>query len=565
MSRAFCAKASHAVTATLAAAFASSILQLRAQENDDLPTEHVAIIPPGGMVDLASGLILHGRELRTFKADLRFDRDGAGFYLEPLIGGQRAGPDAVAPTGNWLTGHMRVDGNGSGPIVMFVRTDRGVARVEVELLVAASSAMLRWAVVPPTQPVFLPPPDEVVTGWAKQQLEVSWQGDYPRFLIEVHSDGKLRKETTAEHRIAIDGLDVQGRHRVIVRGITATNEVTLPAEVVQHGPRRAPERGVIEFAQRWYERTGGLKLSTGAIATEDAEVVCYLYGVSMPGGGLQKMGSGGTDYAALSDLPALGYVPGHGRLDAGDVFAVRLADGRYGKLWVEAPNGQLYDGMNVHFTFLADGRRRLLRPPSEVVAVATAGSVELRWRPSPSAVSYRVSAAGRAPVTVPGTLAVLKGLEALTGQVISCQLVAIDAAGEESDSTTVSALLQDAQGKARFGRCTLQAQRGGFVFATESPAADGKDSDLALVGGAGMAEVLDFSAKGGAARSGAIPFGQFPDPGTLTFQKEFASNVREKDHDRFFVRTADGGMAAVRIIERGWPQTVVEYVWMPKQ
>src|ERR1041384_2918375 len=92
-----------AVLIVLAAA-----VPLRAQEHDELPTEHVAIIPPGGHVDLYSGLILPGREYRAFKADLRFDRDGAGFYLEPLLGGQPAHRDDATPGVEWTTNRLRI-------------------------------------------------------------------------------------------------------------------------------------------------------------------------------------------------------------------------------------------------------------------------------------------------------------------------------------------------------------------------------------------------------------------------------------------------------------------------
>jgi hypothetical protein len=88
---------------------------------------------------------------------------------------------------------------------------------------------------------------------------------------------------------------------------------------------------------------------------------------------------------------------------------------------------------------------------------------------------------------------------------------------------------------------------------------------LALVANADGLQLLCFDAKGGAAACGGFRFGQFPDVGRLQFQPGFGSDERTPDSDRFYVRTADGGMASVRIVERGWPKTVIQYVWLPKR
>jgi hypothetical protein len=548
----------------IACTIAMSVAPLQAQENDGLPTEHVANIPPGGFVDLDSGLILPGREYRSFKADLRFDRDGAGFYLEPLLGGLAARPADREPADDWATGRIRIDRHGSVPTVMFVRTDRGVARVE--LLVAdpysTASAMLRWVVVPPTQPVFLPPPQDLEAGWVEQGLAVTWRGECSRWLVEVQSDGKVRKETTGAPRILLDKLDRGGLHRIRVRGLSDGN-VSMPADVVQYGKRRPPERGVLQYGDQWYDRTGGMRLSTGSIATEDAEVVFYLYGVSVPGGGVLKMGSGSESYAALSELPSGSYPPIYGRIDDNDVLAVQLPDGRFGKLWLEPAQEDVRSGMRVHFTFLADGRRRLLARPSAIVAAASGTAVQLRWQGSPEAVSYRVSLGTTAPVTVQKTEAVLQDLKA--NQVIHGDIVAIDGDGGESDAAGVDVVTYPPEAGVRHGRCTLEAQRGGYVFASDSKAAEAKDSDFALVGGAGGSAHLRFNARGGAAAGGQFAFGEFPDAKLLSFDPDVASDVDKADTDRFYVRTADGGMASVRIVERGWPRTVLEYVWLPKR
>lgn len=533
-----------------------------AQQPDVLPTEHVAIIPPGGLVDLDTGCLLPQRDFRGMRADLRFDRDGAGFYLEPLAGGVPARVGDVEPGGDWQSGRVRIERRSDGFAVLFARTDHGVARVQ--LLVAdpysTASAALRWSVVPPKHPVFLPPPTDLAARWEGQQLLVTWTGEQPLWLVEVHTGDKVQKLTAQQPSLRIDGLSTTEVHRILVRGVTAAHDVTLPGEVVQFGPRQQPKRGAVDYPARWYDQCGGLRLGDGSAAVEDAAVVFYLYGVTVPGGGVQKVGVGERAYVALSELPAGPYPPVHGRLDDGDVLAVQLPDGRYGKLWLQSANGDLRDGMRVHFAFLVDGRRQLLAAPAEPVAETKAGAVKLHWGASPSAVQYRVAIGGRAQPLLAANTEVLIG-DLPPNRLFEAVITALGADGEESDGATV--LLHTYGAGARLGQFRLEAQRGGFLFASAATVANVADADLALTGGAGGASVLRFDAGHGAASGGQLSFGEFPDEARLEFKPQLSSDSRQPDSDRFLVRTVDG-IAWVRIIERSWPEPKFEYVWLPR-
>jgi len=531
---------------------------------DDLPTEHCLLAAPDAWLDLDTGLQMPEREFRTCKADARFGRDGSGFYFECLLGGAAGRPDDTLPPAELLPGRLRFDWlHGQTELCAFVRTDRGVARVVLTLADPYSSAaeMLRWVVVPPKNPVFLPPPRDLAATWTDGKLRVAWDGDCPNWLIELRTADGVRKLTSDHHWIAIPDLDARASYRVVVRGIAADNTVSLPADVVQCGPRQLPRKGVVAFPDRWYDKCAGLSLARGEAAVEDPDVVFYLYGVSVPGGGVRKLGQGAHAFEALAELPAGPYPPVHGRIDDHDVLAVRTADGRFAKLWLEPMQRDFRSGMLVHFAFLPDGRRTLLPPPGELASARADGTTHLQWPPVPGAARYRIALPGRAPIEQSGTQLDLRDLPA--ERALACTVVAIAADGEESEPA--HAVLFTYSAAVKTGRFKIEAQNGGFVFASATPVKAGAPSDLELSGGAGGDQILDFSARGGIAPADQRVFGEFPAPDDRAFAGRWDSDARKADCDRFYVRCADGGIASIRIVERGWPRTVLEYIWMPPQ
>jgi hypothetical protein len=535
-----------------------------AQEGDGLPTEYLIQVPPGAWIDLDTGIVLPRADHRRDRADLRFGRDGGGFYLEPRLGGAVAGVGDVSPPDTLGDERVRLPRHSEAPVLLFVRTDRGMARVE--LMVADSystgSASLRWVVVPPKDPQFLPAPTELAATWVGKQLQVRWLGEQPRWLVQVTTGDVVRKLTTSQSTVAIDELDPAANHHIVVRGLTAGNDATMPAEVVQFGPRQPPRIGSVDYPDNWYNGFGGgLQLSSGEASAGEAEVVFYLYGVHVPGGGVLKVGSGQRDFEALSELPAGPFPPTYGRLDDHDVLVVRLADGRYGKLWLQPATSDVRSGMRVHFVFLPDGRRTLLAPPADLVAERDGDGHRLAWAAVPGAVRYRVRVGDRAWAEEPKLPTLrLAGLE--PDRVHEAEVVAIAADGEVS-APARTVVLTHAAG-VRHGTVAIQAQRGGVDFVLGTAVADGQPCDLKLVGGAGGASYLAFE---GAAivGAGSLAFGDFTAGSRLDFTTAWGSDDRQPDHDRFFVRTADGGLANVRIIRRAWPEPLLEYVWHPKR
>ncbi len=533
-----------------------------AQEGDGLPTEHVQIVPPGAFIDLDTGLLLPSRTFRKDKADLHFGRDGAGFFLEPLAGGARTRSDAVSPPDELSTERVRIARHDDGALVLFARTDRGMARVELMVAdpYATASASLRWVVVPPKSPLFLPAPTDLQSTWKGDTLEVTWQGDEPRWLVEVTTAGATTKVLVEAKRASIPGLAPTARHHIVVRGVAAEGTVTMPADVVQHGPRQVPVRGVAEYSDRWYDDVGGLKLSTGAPVTIDAEVVFYLYGVTVPGGGVRKMGEGERVFAALHELPGGAYPPTYGRLDDHDVLAIRTADGRFGKVWLEPAKGaDVRSGMRVHFVFLPDGRRRLLAPPRELTWGSIADGIRLAWQ-GEQGLRHRVQIGDKIVFEGADTACVLKGLASCA--VFECGVQAIGADGELSSAART--VLHTHGPAARFAQATIGSDNG-ITFATGELTKMSDGPDLAIVNSAGGASYLGFQAKAGMAGAGEVTFGDFAAAAKLGYGEHFASDNREANADRFFVRTPDGGMASVRIVRREHPDNVIEYLWVPKR
>lgn len=536
-----------------------------AQGPDGLPTLRSFDIAPGALLDLDAGVVLREAKVGALQADMQFGRDGLGFYLEPLLGGMRAKPGDVAPAGDdWSRSRIRLGRRSKDPVTAFLKTSHGVARVSLAIVnpYSVASASVHWVVVPPTDPLFLSAPDNLKASWQGPQgakkLRVSWSGEQSRYMVEVRSGNDRKKELVSAESITFAGLDPDGVHEITVRGLE-NGAISLPGTVVRYGQHKVPQRAVLEYADNWYDVTGGLSLEKGKTADEDAEVVFYLYGVYVPGGGVQKLGSGRAVFEGQSELPTTGYLPSYGRLDEFDVYAVRLRDGRYGMIWLDPfDGGDVRNGMRVHTVFLPDGRRDLL-PVPVVTSTSEKRVVTLSWAAVPGATSYSVAAPGRKAKSTQETSIVLRGLP--RDQVHEVQVVAKSELGERSPPGL--ALVHTYGFQVHIGRVTLPTQRGGFDFGKLELEAN-KPVGLQLVGGAGSGQGLSFKMDGMFAPMGDRKYRDLtklrkPAKGADTW---YSSN-REPESEEFLVFPTGGGCAMVKIVLRGFPSTI-EYLWVPE-
>ena len=529
---------------------------LVAQTPDGLPELRHVTIAPGSSIDLDTGVVLPAGDHAQLRADLRFGRDGLGFYVQPLHDGMAAMANDWYPEGDWSKERLRVPRRSTDASCSFIKTDHGVARVSLTIVdpYSTASGALSWTVVPLKDPVFLAAPTELRLQWHEGKLLASWLGSTPRFLVEVVSGDERNKRICTINGCEFDGLAPDGVHTVRVRGMDGS-AISVPAEAVQHGANMSPVYAVTAYPDRWYDQESGLGLSAAADRGEAAEVVFYLYGVHVAGGGVQKLGCGRETFLATQELPTSGYLPSYARLDNDDVFAVRLPDGRRALLWLEASrDGDLRSGMNVHSVFMPDGRGELLVAPQPVVTTEQR-VVKLSWQPVVGAKAYEVRAGEGKPELTKELSVTFAALPQDRMHAFTVRSWAND--GGWSLPRTVYGHTFGPEAVLR--RATLHAQKDALDFKSGDSVQQG---DLALVGGAGGASYLRFGTPHGSCSNGGRAFGDFTELARGS-DIHFGSDARSADVDQFFVWSKDGGCACVRIVTRAWPDTVVEYIWLP--
>ena len=524
-------------------------LPVASQLVDGLPTEHVTRIAPGGWVDLDTGLVLPKRVFAAAEADLVFDRDGSGFYLD-FPGGAvttQASETVAPPLDAFVRERQRLDFRAA--LSWFVRTDQqSVARVTLHVVnpYSTSSAVLTWVITPPRAAEFWPGPEQLTATWRGDALLLRWKGEEARFLVRFEVGD--REGALTVHSPEVEIPDARGARscRVEVRGLRARGVVTLPASLVRFGADQPARRGEVAFPDRWYDATGGLSLRRGEVATDDADVVFYLYGVYAPGGGVQKVGAGDDAFRALAALPVAGYLPSYGRLDAWDVLAVRIADGRLAKLILVPNDGSdLRSGMRVRSVFLPDGRDRCLPAPERGTFARGAEGVQLTWAPVEGAVRYRIETGGRPARETTETRLVL--VELAPDRLHRVAVVAIDALGGESDRCHIDA---HTFGEGyRVGTFRLPGDGSeGWCFATATAVAAGEaELDAVVCNRAGNASFA-LETPHGSARAGGLAFGEFPAVGDpRPFGARYDADARERTREVFLLRTSGGALASVRI------------------
>ena len=237
--------------------------------------------------------------------------------------------------------------------------------------------------------------------------------------------------------------------------------------------------------------------------------------------------------------------------------------GRCG-VWLQPATSDLRSGMRVHFTFLPDGRRTLLAPPAELQAERTAAGARLTWQAVRGAVRYRLQIGDRPAVETVELAQVVADLPA--NRVLPATVVALAADGEVSGTAIATVITYGPE--VRHGFAVLDVYGGGLDLAAEAvvtrdEAARGRRVDLSIVNSAGGASSLAFG--GDVAVGAGHEFGELPALATLSFTQSIGTNDRDAGSERFYVRTAGGGLASVRIVGRDFPRVKVEYVWRAKQ
>lgn len=509
--------------------------------------------------------------LRTppFTADLVFGRDGRGFFVQGLHGALRGAPDEEQPPpGEWgKQRHYLQRDRTSGQRVaatLYLRTHRQlVARATVSIVDSYStgSAVLQWVLAPGKEPVFAAGPTGLRFERKGKVVVLRWDGGDPRYRVEVDAPGKQTNRVVTRPEVQLEPAP-EGLHRIRIRRILPNGASSLPSSLTLAGTHRKTRRGVVEYPDRWYDQTGGLDLQKGAPGVESVDVVFYLYGVHAGGGaGVQKVGSGRERFDALAELPDTGYLPVYGRIDEHDVLAVRLADGRHAKLYLEPMrDNDVRDGMRVHFAFLTGGGRRFLPRPDNARFERRGNKLTLTWARASGIKSYRVECVEDPSLNRSTGQARLELDKLQVQRFYNFRLIAIDGRGEASDPAPLAAHTFGPE--YRVGRVSLSASRmDGYRFQTDEVLpGGGAQADLQITNSAGGATALGFAAGTGAASTRGAPFGSFP-PESTPFAKDLRTDDRQPRSQVFWVKSDDGGVACVRIRGVKYPLVHLDSVW----
>lgn len=549
-----------------------------------MPYRQNARVAPGNYVDLDLAVMLSGPRARNIVADVRFDRDGGGFFVQAPLGAvvaksQQSGPRADEDEADktpieWGTGRLRLDTKGEHPRgTFFVRTNRmTVARLEVFIsqLYATPCAVFTWVRRPESEPRVYAGPQKLVKRSSDAKTELNWEGKPGEaFVVEERVDAKK----PILHRVNAPRFVVPPRdgapdlRRFLVRRVLKGGAFSLGTPIAvatTHAPAR---RFTVDFPRNWHRQASGLDLRLECKCNGSADLVFYAYGVYAPQGGVQRLGKGAEVFQRAEVLPSEGYEPVYGRIDDGDVHAVQLADGRVAKIRIEQLENHTLHAMRVHCAVLTHGGRSFL-PRAQKVRFRPKGKdrLELRWSRVPGAVAYRV-------LELEGDQARTWKLEGKPGEEQICvvgpfirnrtydlALRAIDAHGEESDDQVIRAPLFDA--RHRYGRVALNAN-GTRCFDFDAGkleklgVADGR---LHITGSAGGASYLKFTAMAGIASGKSTRFGDFSAIEGLRFGEVHEYDSRLKGTYVFFVRCKNGGIASVRIARASYPNVELEYV-----
>lgn len=218
-----------------------------------------------------------------------------------------------------------------------------------------------------------------------------WRVSWFRAGVET-ADGSLE---VAAGRAEIENLAEGKVYRVEVRPLLESGAEGEPRVV----PLFAGATGLLSFhfetnLEDTVQRGLGLDLRKGGVAAGDADCTFDWSSVrSAEGGGVQWLGDARADFEDTRPLPEFGYRSRVMTSEKGGVFAVRLRDGRYAKVWVDWDRRSRERGRiaEIHGLVLAGGGLRFLSPPSEIRGSFADGRVKLSWRGVTDASGYAVT------------------------------------------------------------------------------------------------------------------------------------------------------------------------------
>ncbi|MHC4958874.1 MAG: HEAT repeat domain-containing protein [Planctomycetota bacterium] len=499
---------------------------------------HKIIAMVGQYIDLDAGTVLSRPKVGAQVADFRLLRRGKDFALvqlggdgQPLMFQWHPGLEAkqrnIVKTSGGRFARLRAIPSNSYAF--------GALSVECELNLALTREFPDGA-------------KYMDATWKEGAFTVTWSGPGGRYIVRSGPVTANVSGTTA----VLKGLAPGKLHRIDVVRIAESGLHTAPTVATfAAGPRRVV-RKKIALPGQWFKGGGGIDLRRLETDDAGADVTFYLYGVYAPGG-VQKMGSGEKDFRTRNLLPIGSYKPFHHRLDHDDVYAIRLRDGRYAKVWIRHDgNGRIVNGMIADCVLLAGGGHRLRTMVTGLRWERRKGKIHLRWNPA-EADHYVVRLGS--------------GKQLWKGTAQECTLTLAPNAFHEIEVAAVSgkkggesvpakARAHTYPSRFRVGTFTLQS---GKSYSFTRNVIDARFVELKL---AGTGRLLMLQAPHGIVthrRFGDVR-GPWPAGATAT---QLNTDSRRPATQTFRVKSSEGGIASVRIKGRKRSQVVFEYVYAP--
>lgn len=515
-------------------------------------TRHEVLLAPGQSVDLDTGGIRSGS---SKGAELRFERQALGPALVLV------GPDAVSDSELGPVG-----GRSGAPVwegTLETREGR-VARYRARICdpYGSGTLALTWWVGPKGVTVFAPAPTNITAAWKDGGLVVSWSDPHARkFRVRVTGPGVDREFEVEGRTTTLGGLSHDSVYKIHVASCGEQGSLSLPVEASYRAGPQEIVRGTALLPDDWHRAHGGIDLESADWSPRSADVVLYLYGVHVPGGGVVKLGKGEQVFKSTLELPAEGYLPSHGRLDEDSVFAIRTKHGLYGKIWLDAPNRDVRDGIRCRISFIASGGRHLPVGPKRGSFHRDGDTIHLKWDVVPDADVYGVAIVGGSQTgrRVKQPEAAFRGLK--PNRFYTFRIAALTKSGVSTEPLEIRA--HTFPEGWTVGTFVLPANTRGSRRWSFDEAALSEQGELWIASSAGGASTLTFGSSGGIARE-ALPFGEFPKRlHDVDWQNLIRSNERIPGHDRFIVKTRRDGIASVRVLRRDYPRVELEYVYRP--
>ena len=403
-----------------------------------------------------------------------------------------------------------------------------------------------------------------------ESAQLSWAGDATaryRVMWE-RADGK---RTAASQEVAgtsaeIKGLDAGHVYRIRVARL-AKNGEGEPAAISLLAAVAGVERRVVTF-QRPSGHEYRINLREGTI-DEDADWIPYFWGMKTPaGGGIRFLGTGEAAFAAATELPEGGYAPRFDRFDDDWVYAIRLRDGRFAKVWVR-PTHDVRDSLTLEIVLLKGGGRTILAGPRDVKATWDGKKVKLSWKAVAEKAEYivsRIEEGGRVVVAKCAAPSVDIAAEANAFLAYSVTAVIDGMETDASDRVEVTTFPSEF----KIGRFRIAVHGESFHFDRMEAAKD-EEGDLVITSSAGGASSLEIKGRHGIASGVPGGFGLLAGDSRAAKDGMKAGEIETDDRRpatmSFALATSEGGFAHLRIIPSRTSfhdGVTFEYVYRPR-